>query len=102
MMESYVVYRTYKKVDLILTCCVPVGVEVPIWVVAAREDSETNFGNTVVLIRASLRSADRTLVVRPAHIKLVEIRLVRCQVLRFNLIHGQKHALYKDVWVQLP
>lgn len=65
--------KMHKVVDVVLACCVTIGVEVTIWVVGAGEDSETNIGSLVVGKGSRLGATKRRLVVGTTDVELVPV-----------------------------
>jgi hypothetical protein len=66
---------TYKEIDVVLACSIAVSVEVPAGVVAAREYSKSNLGDSVVLAGAGLGSTKRAPLGATADIELVVVCL---------------------------
>jgi hypothetical protein len=66
---------TYKEIDVVLTCSIAVSVEVPAGVVAAREYSKSNLGDSVVLAGAGLGATKRAPLGATADIELVVVCL---------------------------
>jgi hypothetical protein len=70
---------TDEEVDVVLACCIAIGIEVSIGVIAAGEHTKANFRHVVILSGASPCSSEWALLVRSADVELVIVGLERCQ-----------------------
>lgn len=77
----------HKVVDVVLACRVTIGIEVTLWVVGARKDSEANIGGLVVGKRSRPGATKRRLVVRTTDVKLVPVGGERVESIGFDLYY---------------